>query len=136
MNSTPEFAIDIAKPSPNDKQLTYDELAQIWNDYSAPNWDGDDAIAISQATFRNSQRFIQALPPGCALPSVGAEPDGHITLEWYRSPQWVLSISVSPEGSLHYASLFGHSNARGRELFSDEVPSILLNLISRVALDA
>jgi hypothetical protein len=63
---------------------------------------------------------------------VGAEPDGHITLEWYRGPRWTLSVSVSPDGMLYYAALFGSSEVRGAEPFFGDVPDIILSLIRRV----
>ena len=67
------------------------------------------------------------------MPTVGAESDGDITLEWYSSPEKVISVSISPDGDLNYASLLGTSSRRnGAEPFLGEVPSDLLNLIRRV----
>jgi hypothetical protein len=113
-----------------------DELIQVWRNCSAPNWDGDDAIAVSLDSFKAAYRFIQALPLGCSSPSIGAEPDGHITLEWYKHPYWVLSVSISPEGMLYYAALFGNRNISGSESFSGMVSTELLSLIEKAMLDA
>jgi len=54
---------------------------------------------------------------GVSAANVGAESDGHITFEWYTSPRHILSISVSPDGKLHYAALIGSRKAYGTEDF-------------------
>ena len=95
------------------KQAAYSELSQVWNECSVSNWDGEAAIAVSEAAFVNTYLLIRALPLGTALPSVGVEPDGYLTLEWYRHPRWVLSLSIGSEPEIHYAALFGNSNTRG-----------------------
>lgn len=114
------------------KQPAYDELAEVWEDCKTPNWDGYDALPVEQETFRNAYLFIESLPLGIPLPSLGAEPDGHLALEWYRNPRWTLSVSVGPAGTLYYAALFGSSDIRGSEPFFGDVPEIILNLIRRV----
>ena len=115
------------------KQPAYDELAEVWQNCRVPNWDGSDALPVEQDTLRYAYQFIESLPLGCPLPSVGAEPDGHITLEWYRHSRWTLSVSVSPLGMLYYAALFGSSDVRGCEPFFGGVPEIILTLIRRVS---
>jgi hypothetical protein len=117
-------------------QSVYSELATVWNECKTPDWDGYDALAVKEATLRNAYCFVKALPLGCLPPSVGAEPDGHMTLEWYRHPRWTLSVSISPEGTLYYAALFGNSDARGSESFFGEIPKAILQLIQRVSLHA
>jgi hypothetical protein len=114
------------------KQPAFDQLITIWEECKTPNWDGDDAFPVGEQTFSYAYHFITALPLGCSLPSVGAEPDGHLTLEWYRHPRWILSISISPEGILYYAALFGSSDVRGSEVFSGEISRTLLDLMQPV----
>ena len=65
-----------------------------------PGWNGYDAAVVARCTMENAIAFVEALPRGVPMPSVSAEPDGHLTLEWYRSPSWVLSLSISPENYL------------------------------------
>jgi hypothetical protein len=43
-----------------------------------------------------------------------------------------LSVSVSPDGELHYAALLGLSKAYGTEPFFGEAPRPILDLIFRV----
>ena len=114
------------------KQAAYDELAEVWNECRIANWDGENALPITQDALRNAYEVIESLPLGMPLPSVGVEPDGHVTLEWYRYPRWTLSVSVSPEGVLHYAALFGAANHRGSEEFTGDLSPTLKSLIRRV----
>jgi hypothetical protein len=96
-------------------------------------WDGYFAEPVSWDTFSNASRFLEALPHGFPMPTVGAEADGHITLEWYRNPNRVVSFSISPEGDIHYAALLGGIIRRnGTEMFLGEVPLDLLQLVRRV----
>ena len=108
------------------------ELCQVVEECRQANWDGYGAAPVSVRAFQLAYEFLEALPLGTSAPSVGAEPDGHITLEWYRSPRRTLSISVSPEGELHYAALMGASKAYGTEPFFGEVPKELMDLIQRI----
>jgi hypothetical protein len=110
----------------------FDELNHIFADCLEPNWDGYGAMPVSEATYRQTYQFLEALPWGTPLPSFGAEPDGHLTLEWYRSPSRTLSISVSPEGELHYAALLGTRKAYGTEPFFGDPPRIIMDLIQQV----
>src|SRR5258708_5381123 len=83
----------------------FDDLCLVADECSAENWDGYGAARVDQDTFRQAYRFLEALPLGTPVPSLGAEADGHLTLEWYRNPNRLLSVSVSPEGTLYYAAL-------------------------------
>lgn len=116
------------------KQTVYSELAMVWNECCVPGWDGYEAIAVAPRTLRNALAVIQALPVDYPMPSVGAEADGALTLEWYRHPRWLLSVSISPEGMLYYAALFGNRDVRGAEPFLGTVPQSILDLIQRVYL--
>ncbi len=94
-----------------------------------PNWDGYGAEPLRMETVQKARRFLDSLPLGFPAPTLGAEPDGQITLEWYQSQRRTLSISVSPEGDLHYAALLGHNKAYGTESFSGEIPKRILELV-------
>jgi hypothetical protein len=108
------------------------ELRILVGECSIPNWDGCGAVPITEPTVSMVSSFLAALPVGTPSPSIGAEPDGDVTLEWYSSTQRTLSVSVTAGGELHYAALFGPSKAYGTEQFSGDVPQVILNLIRRV----
>ncbi len=109
-----------------------EELADVWEECQEPNWDGYDALPVTWDTYNNAERFLLALPFGTRIPSIGAEPDGHITLEWHHSRRRTLSVSISPNDELHYAALLGPGRTCGTEPFFGEVPKAILDLIGRV----
>lgn len=110
----------------------FGELYQTFDECREPNWDGYGAQPVLDTTCQLAQRFLEALPLGTPAPSIGAEPDGHVTVEWHRSPRWTLSISISPRGELHYAALLGLAKAYGTEPFFGEAPKTIIDLIHRV----
>jgi hypothetical protein len=110
----------------------FDELFQTFEECREPNWDGYGAQPVSQDTYHLAYEFLEALPLGTPAPSPGAEPDGHLTMEWYRSPHRILSVSISPDGELHFAALVGSAKIYGTEPFIGEVPKIISDLIQRV----
>lgn len=113
-------------------QGVFGELCSVAEECRAPNWDSQGAVPVLDETYQTAYRFLEALPLGVAAPGIGAEPDGHITFEWHRSPRRTLSVSVSPERELHYAALLGPSQTYGTEPFFGDVPALILDLISRV----
>ena len=110
----------------------FDELYSVAERCLVGDWDGYGAAPLSANVYAQACQFLRALPLGIAAPSIGAEPDGHLTLEWYRSPRRLLSVSISPEGDLHYAALLGPNKAYGTEAFFGDVPRQILDLIHRV----
>ncbi len=116
-----------------DRQKVFQALAAQSETCAQHNWDSHGAEPVTLDTYRCAYRFLECLPPGVPMPEVGAEPDGHLTLEWYRTPSRVLSVSISPEGELNYAALLGDTSRRtGSEKFRNEAPPDLLHLIRRV----
>jgi hypothetical protein len=109
-----------------------DELATVWEECRSPNWDGFGALPVTADALQNAYRLLEGLPPDIPAPSIGAEPDGELTLEWHRSPRRTLSVSISPAGELHFAGLFGPNRHYGSEAFFGDVPASLLDLIRRV----
>ncbi len=110
------------------------ELVCVYEECRNAGWDGYGALPVSTDAYMYAVSFLRALPLGTPAPSVGAEPDGHITLEWYKSPRQTLSVSVSPEGQLHFAALMGSSKQYGSEPFYGNMPQAILDLIYRVSL--
>jgi len=109
-----------------------DDLYEIFEKSRQNGWDGDSAEPVSYDTYVNAKRFLESLPLGFQAPSVGVEPDGHITFEWYKAPRQILSVSISPDGYLHYASLNGLRKNFGQEPFFGELPKKILELVGAV----
>lgn len=111
---------------------SYNDLKQVFEECKQANWDGYGAMPVSEGTYKLAYEFLGILPLVIPSPSLGAEPDGHISLEWYRSPLQMLSVSISPEGELHYAALIGTSKQYGTEPFQGEAPKPIVDLVNRV----
>lgn len=109
-----------------------EELGTVWEECRHPDWDGQGAVPVSQDSLRNTYLVLESLPIGFPLPSIGAEPDGQFTLEWHRSPAQTLSVSVGPDGLLHYAALVGPNRRFGTEVFYGELPSLIRQFIHEV----
>ena len=114
------------------KSALFDELGSVWEECRRPNWDGYDALPVSQHSLRNAYELIESLPFGSPLPSIGAEPDGELTLEWHRSSRRTLSVSVTAHGELHFAALQGPNRIYGTEAFFGEIPDRIVELIRQV----
>jgi len=113
-------------------RAVFEELLKTFEACRKPNWDGYGAQPVSEETYHLALQFLQSLPSGMAAPSVGSEPDGHLTVEWYRTPQTTLSVSISPDGELYYAALLGTERVCGTETFRARIPQVLSDLIARI----
>lgn len=103
-------------------------LADLAREAAQPDWDGHGAAAIQMGSVQHARKLVRALPTNFPAPEVAADPDGEVSVEWYRSPNWVFSISVGQEGTLTYAGRFGRVNrVRGiEEGMTDELPSKIM----------
>lgn len=109
-----------------------EEIGRVADDCKEENWDGYGANPVDPVTAQQASEFVETLPVGTPMPTVGAEPDGQLTLEWHKSPTWTLSVSVSPDGNLHYSSIIGPSTRLGTEAFLGQCPRVIVELVHRV----
>ena len=136
-----EFALSAAMealrsaPSLDDgRRALQDGLLDTAQECGSGDWDGYGALPVEARTLANALDVVSALPHGTPMPSPGAEPDGHLTLEWYRSPDWPLSVSISPDNTLYYAARIGASRVQGAEPFLGRFPSEILDIVDRLGL--
>jgi hypothetical protein len=108
------------------------ELDQVAAECTEFDWDGEGAVRVGPMAIAAAKAFLRGLPLGTAVPAVGVDPDGALNFEWYRTPNWTLSVSASPDGWLHYAALFGASSEYGAEPFLGQCPRSILDRIARV----
>jgi hypothetical protein len=106
-----------------------EELGEVWDECRQPDWDGYGAMPVEQDTLGRTYSLIDSLPLGFPRPSIGADPDGQLTLEWRKAPRRILSVSVDPEGYLHYAGLFGPNKRYGSLAYFSTAPDELLQLV-------
>jgi len=111
---------------------TFQQLDEVFEECSSEGWDGERAKAISIEVLRCTKRFLSSFPLGMEAPEVGAEPDGAITLEWYQSPNKVISISINPDGWMYYAALIDTSKRHGADYSLMGISDDLLYLISQI----
>jgi hypothetical protein len=110
----------------------FSDLEDVVKDCSLPGWDGYSAEPIAPETHDLASEFLKALPIGTPVPTVSADPDGQITFEWYKSPRRTVSVSVSPDGDLHFASLVGSKSLFGIVPFYGQAPNDVLELVHRL----
>lgn len=113
-------------------QEVLEELAEVYDECRNPGWDGYGGKAVEQETLRMAYCLIESLPLGFPRPSVSAQPDGQLTFEWYRTPTRTLSISIDPDGFIHYGGLFGSEQHFGTVPFIDSLPDRILRLANEV----
>ena len=130
--TTREVRARLQDPATFSKQSAYDALWDAWQPCQEADWDNEAADPINAKTFGIAFRLIEALPTGFPLPTVCAEPDGHLSFEWYKHTRRLLSVSISENGTLYWAALVGSEDSRGSCQFFDEFPSTLLRWIGRV----
>jgi hypothetical protein len=111
---------------------TFQKLDEVFEECSSAGWDGANAKPIAVETLQNAKAFLKSFPLGIEPPDVGAEPDGAITLEWYRSPDKVISISINPDDRLYFAAIIGVKKRHGVDFALWDVSEDLLGLISQV----
>lgn len=103
------------------------QLSELQQECAQDNWDGYGAVAVTCETGNWVETLLKTLPSDIEPPSLSAEPDGMISLEWYRSPKRILSVSVSAEGNLYYAVLFDTKEEHGQFPPNTKWPGALLD---------
>ncbi|MCA8992512.1 MAG: hypothetical protein KDA88_11055 [Planctomycetaceae bacterium] len=113
-------------------QLLADQLIDVFEQCSLPNWDGDGATPVEVEALAVAKELVESLPSAYQVPTVSGEPDGHVSLEWYANQRRLLSLSIAPHGRVYWAALIGSEDPRGSFQFHGAVPEILLLLMRRV----
>jgi hypothetical protein len=86
-----------------EKAAALSQLDAMALECSEDGWDGDDAAAIDPIAVLLTKRFIRALPDGLPLPELAPEPDGWISIDWIRSRNRRVSVSIGRSDRLAYA---------------------------------
>jgi len=114
------------------RQPLYDQLIDVFLQCSKAGWEDEDSEAVDRETLMIAKKFVESLPMAYRTPTISGEPDGHINLEWYVHPHRILTVSINPNGILHWAALIGAEDPRGSCPFYGEMPRTLLYWIGRV----
>ncbi len=120
-----------------ERERAFSELALAIETGQKDNWDQYGAVKIDRRVSQLACRFLNTLPSAVPAPEVGLDPDGEISFAWIVSRERQLSVSLSPEGLLSYAGIFGNnSTAHGTEGFDDTVPQAILEAVHRLGFRA
>jgi hypothetical protein len=120
--------VSLGKP----KKDAMDHLYKYFCASCEPEWEVCGASAVSFEAYLKAEKFIQALPTSFPVPEVAVDPDGEISLEWYRGSGRVFSVSIGPGDDLSYAGLFGPNKVHGTETFNAAIPKVVLENIRRL----
>jgi hypothetical protein len=116
-----------------ERERAFSELARAIDTGNEENWDQYGGAKVDRRVSQFACRFLNALPSAIPAPEVGLDPDGEISFSWIVSRDRQLSVSLSPEGLLSYAGVFGNaSTAHGTEEFDDTVPQAIIEAIRRL----
>jgi hypothetical protein len=128
---SPADTLDVAclTETPTPKTRLLQELARQWAESSVVGWDGYGAAPVLPITHRNAHLLAESFADDLPMPTVGAESDGHLTMEWYRDVDHVLSLSVAPDGTIYYASLIGAAKRAGSSPFTGTLPHDVADLV-------
>lgn len=116
----------------HERQAATIELSSVFAECLEPDWDGYGADPVTPQTRLHAERFLGMLASDSPPPTIGAEPDGQITMEWGSQPGRRISVSISPEGDFHYAAILGSSSRHGTERQFEEVPETVVSWIRAV----
>jgi hypothetical protein len=98
-------------------QTLITNVNDVFNEASKPNWDGDNAAAISLAAYRNAMRFLETLPANIQVPEVRPDNDGLFDFEWYHDGK-SFSIYVGPTNIFLWAAYYSiNDRSSGRFTF-------------------
>jgi len=110
-----------------------DQLIDVFRQCSEAGWEGEGSVVVERGTLTLAKELVESLPKAYRTPTISGEPDGHVNLEWYVNPLRILTVSVSPSGTLHWAALIGTEDPRGScRFYGDTPPKTLLYWIERI----
>lgn len=111
-------------------------ISELWalaNECAQEGWDGGDARPIDRQAVSKANAFIRALPDSLPLPEIAPEPDGAVSLDWIRSRNRLLSVSVGASDRLAFAWLDGVDRGHGVARFVEGiVPTRIVDGIAAI----
>ena len=76
------------------------DIKTYLKEHFLPDWDGYDAEPISDEACEYAQQIYNYFE---LKPDPGADPDGMVSLEWYKKDDYQLGLSVDKFGNCYYA---------------------------------
>ena len=108
------------------------ELEDTFLDCRDQNWDGYDAMGVSDETFLRSREFLRRLLGEFPAPTMSATPGGSLTFEWFVSPKRRFLVSIDETDRIGYAGLFGADPVHGTTEFTTDIPPEIVQHLRRL----
>jgi len=126
--------------SPESEAMTlshpFDELrislGELFREYSQPDWDGFGARALTEDSYEEALRVIDALPSWLPTPEIVAEPTGEIGFTWHKERGKVFAFSVGGKHRIIYAGIFAGDKEHGSVYFEETMPSVILQHLRKL----
>lgn len=107
-------------------------LSQISTAAQAVTVDEDQA-SVNRSALNNAEQFVLALPDDLPMPESAVDPDGAISLTWFKSHTQIFSVSVGESDRAAYAWLDGSDKGHAVDRFELPVlPNRLLTILRSV----
>jgi hypothetical protein len=112
-------------------------VSALWSlkqSHAEVGWDGGHARPVEGDAIFKALAFVRSMPDGTAMPEVGVEPDGMVTLDWLPSRHRMLSVTFASDSErLAYAWIDGTDRGNAVERFDGvSVPKRLLQAIRSI----
>lgn len=96
-------------------------LIALVDSHADHGWDGREAMPVDPRAISFAIAFVRSLPDEYAMPDVGVDPDGAVSLDWMPSRNRILSISFAGDSDrLAYAWIDGTDRGHAVEKFDGE----------------
>ena len=112
------------------KASVLSQVQALVTECARSGWGASEAEPVYKCAAIRAADFIRALPEGVPLPELAPEPDGSISLDWIRSRNRLLSLSVGTSDRLPYAWVDGAENGHAVVFFDGKnIPPDILERI-------
>lgn len=104
------------------------KLDRVYAECSERYWDGYGAEPADTSIRPTVEQFLKLLPSDIPDPDIGCDPDGEISLGWYKGKKGTFSISIGKKNQITYAVFENNtmSRLRGTEEFDErKIPHII-----------
>lgn len=118
----------------DDRQQALVELDSALGKALVEGWDHYGASKAQEGLQPMACRFLNTLPTAIPAPTISIDPDGEASFDWDFGPERMFSVSLSADGRLSYAGMFGRRlRQHGTEIFDDAIPEAVVVGIQRAA---
>lgn len=114
--------LDALGAGPDDRSVSMGQRFRELDQIAARTASGEgDPVPMSAVNL--AKDFLALLPRTYPVPEVLADTDGDVLIEWRSARDYIVTVSVSGDGQIHFAGLFGGQSVYGTEKsLGDSVP--------------